>query len=88
MPNIEVLSDSISQHLTNTHYGPQSYFSTLDLKYAYSQLQLHKDTANRCNFSIIFRESTGTYRFKTGFYSLSDWPAEFQKDMDYTLVGL
>ena len=33
-------------------------------------------------------ESTGTYRFKTGFYGLTDMPAEFQKAMDYTLVCL
>ena len=31
---------------------------------------------------------TGTYRFKTGFYGLTDMPAEFQKAMDYTLIGL
>ena len=32
---------------------------------------------------------TGTYRFKTGFYGLTDIPAEFQKAMDYTmLIGL
>ena len=45
MPNIEKLKDSTSQHLTNTQNGQQAYFSTIDLKYAYSQLQLHKDTA-------------------------------------------
>ena len=31
---------------------------------------------------------TGTYRFKTGFYGLSDVPVELQKAMDYTLIGL
>ena len=30
----------------------------------------------------------GTYRFKTGFYGLTDMPAEFQKAIDYTLIGL
>ena len=30
----------------------------------------------------------GTYRFQTGFYGLTDMPAEFQKAMDYTLIGL
>ena len=44
MPNIEMLIDSISQHLTNTQNGQQAYFSTRDLKYAYNQLQLHEDT--------------------------------------------
>ena len=50
MPNIEKLIDSTSQHLTNPQNGQQAYFSTIDLKYAYSQLQLHKDTAKHCNF--------------------------------------
>ena len=88
MPNIDMLTDTISKHLTNTQNGQQAYFTTLDLKYAYSQLKLHHDTAKHCNFNIICRESTGTYRFKTGFYGLTDMPAEFQKAMDYTLIGL
>ena len=31
---------------------------------------------------------TGTYSFKTGFYGLTDMPAEFQKAIDCTLAGL
>ena len=88
MPNIEMLIDTISQHLTDTQNGQQAYFTTLDLNYAYSQLKLHQDTAKHCYFNIICGESTGTYRFKTGFYGLTDMPAEFQKAMDYTLIGL
>ena len=88
MPNIDMLIDTISQHLTNTQNGQQAYFTTLDLKYAYSQSKLHHDTAKHCNFNIICGESTGTYRFKTGFYGLTDMLAEFQKAMDYTLTGL
>ena len=85
-PNIEMLNDSISQHLTNTQKAQQAYFSTLDLKFAYSQLQLHENIAKHCNFNIFCGESTGTYRFKTGFYSLIDLPADIQKAMDYILV--
>ena len=88
MPNIEMLIDTISQHLTNTRNAQQAYFTTLDLKYAYSQLKLHHDTAKHYNFNFICGESTGTYRFKTGFYGLRDMPAEFKKAMDYTLIGL
>ena len=40
------------------------------------------------NFNIISGERTGTYRFITCFYGLTDMPAAFQKVMDYTLVGL
>ena len=88
MPKIEMLIDSISQHLYNTQNGQQAYFTTLDLKYAQYQLKLHNDTAKHCNFNIICGESTGTYRFKTGFYGFTDMPAEFQKTLDYTLLGL
>ena len=92
MPNIDSISyrliDSISQHINDSNQGDNVYFSTIDLKYAYSQIKLHPDTSRHCNFNIICGESTGTYRFKTGFYGLTDMPAEFQKAMDYTLVSL
>ena len=88
MPNIEMLIDSISQHFLNTQNGQQSYFPTIDLKNASSYLQLRKGTAKHCNFNIICGESTCTYRYKTGFYDLTDVPAEFQKAIYYTLVGL
>ena len=32
-------------------------------------------------------EATATYRFKTGFYGLTDMPIEFQKALDCTLQG-
>ena len=41
MPNIEMRIDTISQQLTDTQNGQQAYFTTLDLKYVYSQLKLH-----------------------------------------------
>ena len=87
MPNIDSLIDSISQLINDFNQGDNVYFSTNDLRYAYSQLKLHPDTARHCNFNIICGDATGTYRFKTGFYGLTDMPAEFQKAMDYTLVG-
>ena len=49
---------------------------------------MHPDTSRYCNFNIICGESTGTYRFKMGFYGRTDMPAEFQKAMDYKYVGL
>ena len=79
MPNIDLVIDTKSQHLTNTQNGQQAYFTTLDLKYAYRQLKLHQDTAKHCNFNIICRESTGTYRFKTGFYALLACRQNFKK---------
>ena len=90
MPNIETLMDSISQITSDykTEQADTIYFSTIDLKYAYSQLNLHPETAKHCKFKIVSGDMTGTYRFKTGFYGLIDMPAEFQKAMDYTLIGL
>ena len=87
-PNIDTLIESISQQISAPASQNITYFSTIDLKYAYSQLNLDTNTANHCNFNIISRDMTGTYRFQTGFYGLTDMPAEFQKAMDYTLIGL
>ena len=88
MPNIDNLIDTIQQNLNTSASQETAYFSTLDLKYAYSQLKLDPETARHCNFNIISGERTGTYRFMTSFYGLTDMPATFQKVMDYTLVGL
>ena len=88
MPNIDNLIDTIQQNLNTSASQETAYYSTLDLKYAYSQLKLDPETAKHCNFNIISGERTGTYRFITGFYGLTDMPAAFQKVMDYTLVGL
>ena len=88
MPNIDTLIESISQRISAPASQNITYFSTIDLKYAYSQLNLDTNTANHCNFNIISGDMTGTYRFQTGFYGLTDMPAEFQKAMDYTQIGL
>ena len=88
MPNIDNLIDTIQQKLNINASQETPYFSTLDLKYAYSQLNLDPETARHCNFNNISGEGTGTYSFITGCYGLTDMPAAFQKVMDYELVGL
>ena len=88
MPNVDNLIDTVQQNINTNASQETAYFSTLDLKYAYSQLNLDPETARHCNFNIISGEGTGTYCFITGFYGLTDMPAAFQKVMDYTLVGL
>ena len=89
MPNIENLMDSVGEHLAcSTDKNAPAWFSSLDLKYAYSQLKLHPDTSKHCNFNIVGGRATGTYRFLTGFYGLTDMPAEFQKAIDNTLINL
>ena len=59
MPNIDSLIDSFSQHINNSNQGDNVNFSTIDLKYAYSQLNLQPDTSRHCNFNIICGYSTG-----------------------------
>ena len=88
--NIETIMDSISQIRTDYKTEPADTicFSTIDLKYAYSQQNLQPETAKHCNLIIMSGDMTGTYRFKTGFYGLTDMPAEFLKAMDYSLIGL
>ena len=68
MPNIHGLIDNIALQLSSKESG-EVWFSSLDLKNAYSQLQLCTDTSKQCNFSIVGGETTGTYRFLTGFFN-------------------
>ena len=88
MHNIDCLMDSIAETITQSSVEGEVLFSTIDLRYAYSQLPLDDDTAKQCNFKIIGGQATGTYRFNTGFYGLTDMPAEFQKAIDKTLYNL
>ena len=87
MPNIDCLIDSISQQISSPSAEGPAWFSTLDQKYAYSLFPLHADTAKHCSFNIVGGDTTGTYRFLTGFHGLNDMPVEFQKALDTTLIG-
>ena len=82
MPNTHELFDNIGigLQLSNKNSG-EVWFGNLDLKNAYSQLQLCTDTSKQCNFSIVGGETTGTYRFLTEFYGLGDVPNDFRKVM-------
>ena len=84
MPNLENLLDIVAEKL-DTEKG-EAWFSSVDMTYAYGQVPLHLLTAKHCNFQIFGGESTGTYRFVTGFYGLSVMPTEFQKKMDILLA--
>ena len=87
MPNIHELIDSAAQIITKDVSG-KVWFTSLELKYAFSRLPLASVTSSHCNFNTLCGDATGTYRFKTGFYGLTDMPTEFQKAMDCTLQGL
>ena len=86
MPNIDLLLDNIVQVIKSNN-NQQTLFSTLDLRYAYSQIPLNKPIREPCNFSLIGGNATRTYPFQTGFYGLTDMPSEFQKAIDLTLTN-
>ena len=79
--------DKVALHLS-VKTDEQVWFSNLDSKNTYSQLQLCKQTSKQCNFSIIGGETIGFYRFSNGFYGLVDMPNEFQRVIDSILKGI
>ena len=87
MPNLLELLDSAAQIITSDKIG-DVWFTSLDLKNAFIQIPLIDEISRHCNFNIVCGEQTGSYRFKTGFYGLTDMPKEFQKAMDNTLQVL
>ena len=87
LPNIHEFVDSVAQIITKDVPG-KVCFTSLDLIYASSPLPLSSFTSSHCNFNILCGDATGTYRFKTGFFGLTDLPTEFQKATDCTLQGL
>ena len=61
MPNIDTLIEFISQQISAPASQNTTYFSTLDLKYAYSQIKMDINRANHCNFNMISSDMTDTY---------------------------
>ena len=61
-PNIDLLLDNVAQ-VVKSNDNQQTLFSTLDLRYAFSQIPLDKSTQEQCNFSLIGSIATGTYQF-------------------------
>ena len=83
MPNMEELVNKISARITDGE--GRIWMSKIDLDYAYGQAKLSKEAAKHCVFSNIGGEITGHYRFKKGFYGLSDIPTVFQEHIDRVL---
>ena len=83
MPNMEELVSKISARITDGK--GEIWMSKIDLDYAYGQAKLSKEAAKHCVFSNIGGEITGHYRFKKGFYGLSDIPTVFQEHIDRVL---
>ena len=87
MQSIDHLMDTISKKKLVNYKAKQvqNISQKVDLKFAYSQIPLPKDTQKQCNCNILGGNATGTYRFINGFYSLTDMTATFQNVIDYTL---
>ena len=88
MPNIDSLIQLLPQNLSANAEGDESFCTTIDLKYLYSQLNQHPETARHCNFKTLSGDMTGNYRFKSNFYGLTDMPAGFQKAFNTAPIGL
>ena len=80
---MEELISKISAKITNGE--GEIWMSKIDLDYAYGQAKLAKEAAKHCVFSFIGGDFTGHYRFKKGFYGLSDIPTVFQEHIDKVL---
>ena len=59
-PNFDLVLDIIAQ-VVKSNNKQQTLFSTLDLRYAYSQIPLDKSTREQCNFRLIGGNATVTY---------------------------
>ena len=89
MPNIDNLIDSTLQIVLNYQLSLiKIVFSTMNLKYVYNQIKLHPSAAKHCNFNIVSGDMTGMHQFKTVFFEVTDIPAELQKAMENTPIGL
>ena len=69
----------------NTKGEGEVWMSKIDLDYAYGQAKLSEEAAKHCVFSNFGGDFTGHYRFKMGFYGLSDVHTVFQEHIDSVL---
>ena len=84
MPNLDLLLD-IAQ-VVESDKSNQTLFSTLDLRYANSQIFLDKTTREQRNFSLTGGNATGLYQMQTGFCGLMYIPAEYLRAIDLILT--
>ena len=83
MPDMEELISKISAEITKSN--EEIWMSKLDLDYAYGQARLSKEASRHCVLSITGSDFIGHYRFKKGFYGLSDIPKVFPEPIDKVL---
>ena len=60
MPNLFELIDNVAVTISG-HDENKNWFSSIDLKYAYSQIPLSKKASNPRNFNIVMGDVTGLF---------------------------
>ena len=77
----------MSQISTETTRAPNEpvWISKVDPDYAYGQTKLSEGTNKHCNFARTGGNLTGYFKFKRGFYGLSDITTIFQETTARTL---
>ena len=86
-PILEHLVDMVADQLDNQN-GGKAWYTSLDMRYAYGQVPIDKETARHCDFQINGGKATGMYLFITAFYRLTVMTTEFLKAMDTELSNL
>ena len=89
MPNLDDLSDRVSKKSIKASENQSMPFwaSTIDLDYAFGQVELTEETAKHCVIAIVGGNCTGHYQFNCGFYGLANMPVVFQDTLDKVLEG-
>ena len=85
MPDIKILEDSISQHLTNTQNGQQHIFQQSTLNMPVVNYNYTKTPQNTVILTSSVENSQASIHLKPvghTFYGLANMPAEFRKAMD------
>ena len=57
MPKLDNFTEMTAEHVAKK--TGQTFYTTLDMTYAYGQVELNKETAKHCNFQIVGGEATG-----------------------------
>ncbi len=84
MPILADLLYQISMKISEGR-GKPLHISTFDLKYAFGQIRLHRNTAKHCVAAIVGGKATGPCRFKEGFYGFDYMPVVFPAKIDRVL---
>ena len=84
--NIEDLIDRI-HNINYSKLKGTGWFTSIDRRSAYGQLNLTRATAQQCHFSLVGGPATGSSRFLTRFHVKTLSSAQFQQAINGILIG-